>query len=72
MKLVPKNFSKGKHTNIVLTRNDLSVKLKAVMARQHIIVYIYYTRNVLLSAQMGERASFVLICIITSRYNEVK
>ena len=34
--------------------------------------YIYYTRNVLLSAQMGERASVVLICIITSRYNEVK
>ena len=31
-----------------------------------------YTRNVLLSAQMGERASVVLICIITSRYNEVK
>ena len=25
-----------------------------------------YTRNVLLSAQMGERASVVLICIITS------
>ena len=35
--------------------------------------YIYiYTRNVLLSAQMGEQASVVLICIITSRYNEVK
>ena len=35
--------------------------------------YIYtYTRNVLLSAQMGERASVVLICINTSRYNEVK
>ena len=33
---------------------------------------ITYTRNVLLSAQMGERASVVLICIITSRYNEVK
>ena len=31
-----------------------------------------YTRNVLLTAQMGERASVVLICIITSRYNEVK
>ena len=30
------------------------------------------TRNVLLSAQMGDRASVVLICIITSRYNEVK
>ena len=30
------------------------------------------TRNVLLSAQMGELASVVLICIITSRYNEVK
>ena len=26
------------------------------------------TRNVLLSAQMGERASVVLICIITSRF----
>ena len=26
----------------------------------------YITRNVLLSAQMGERASVVLICIITS------
>ena len=34
-------------------------------------IYIY-TRNVLLSAQMGERASVVLICIITSRYNELK
>ena len=33
---------------------------------------IIITRNVLLSAQMGERASVVLICIITSRYNEVK
>ena len=32
----------------------------------------YVTRNVLLSAQMGERASVVLTCIITSRYNEVK
>ena len=30
------------------------------------------TRNVLLSAQMGERASVVLICTITSRYNELK
>ena len=28
--------------------------------------------TVLLSAQMGERASVVLICIITSRYNELK
>ena len=35
-------------------------------------IYILYTRNVLHSAQMGERASVVLICIITSRYNEVK
>ena len=35
-------------------------------------IYIYITMNVLLSAQMGERASVVLICIITSRYNEVK
>ena len=33
----------------------------------------YVTRNVLLSAQMGDRASVVLICIThTSRYNEVK
>ena len=30
------------------------------------------TRNVLLSAQIGERASVVLICIITSLYNDVK
>ena len=37
-----------------------------------IYIYILCTRNVLLSAQMGERASVVLICIITSRYNEVK
>ena len=36
------------------------------------IYILYITRNVLLSAQMGERASVVLICIITSRYNEVK
>ena len=35
-------------------------------------VRLSLTRNVLLSAQMGERASVVLICIITSRYNEVK
>ena len=28
---------------------------------------LIYTRNVLLSAQMGERASVVLICIITSQ-----
>ena len=35
------------------------------------ISYIY-TRNVLLLAQMGEGASVVLICIITSHYNEVK
>ena len=41
MQLIPKNCSKGKHTNIVLTRNDLSLKLKTVMARQHTIVYIY-------------------------------
>ena len=36
------------------------------------LVIIIITRNVLLSAQMGERASVVLICIITSHYNEVK
>ena len=35
-------------------------------------VFQKYTRNVLLSAQMGERAPVVLICIITSLYNEVK
>ena len=29
---------------------------------------VLWTRNVLLSAQMGERASVVLICIITSRF----
>ena len=41
--------------------------------RNHTItILIVITRNVLLSAQMGERASVVLICIITSRYNEVK
>ena len=43
--------------------------LRSVQLR---IVYHIYTRNVLLSAQMGERASVVLICIITSRYNELK
>ena len=43
--------------------------LRSVQLR---IADIYITRNVLLSAQMGERASVVLICIITSRYNEVK
>ena len=36
------------------------------------MIIIIITRNVLLSAQMGERASVVLICIITSRYNEEK
>ena len=35
-------------------------------------IIILYTRNVLLSAQKGEGASVVLICIITSCYNEVK
>ena len=38
----------------------------------HVTHTLELTRNVLLSAQMGERASVVLICIITSRYNEVK
>ena len=42
-----------------------------ILCRQ-IYIDVYNTRNVLLSAQMGERASVVLICIITSRYNEVK
>ena len=46
-------------------RNDLA---RPVMGT----IFLVYTRNVLLSAQMGERASVVLICIITSRYNEVK
>ena len=35
-------------------------------------IKVTITRNVLLSAQMGERVLVVLICIITSRYNEVK
>ena len=39
------------------------------MLKSYSVNRIYYTRNVLLSAQMGERASVVLICIITSRYN---
>ena len=42
------------------------VKLYPNCTKKHV------TRNVLLLAQMGERASVVLICIITSRYNEVK
>ena len=50
----------------------LRVHVRAgVMCSGLVSIYIY-TRNVLLSAQMGERASVVLICIITSRYNEVK
>ena len=63
-------------------RTDGQVELLRASERsersEHIVVvssrfyYIYNTRNVLLSAQMGERASVVLICIITSRYNEVK
>ena len=45
--------------------------MKKLMIMKMIIIII--TRNVLLSAQMGERASVVLICIThTSRYNEVK
>ena len=47
------------------------VILHADPCNKSYILYIY-TRNVLLSAQVGERASVVLICIITSRYNEVK
>ena len=39
-------------------------------------IYMYKTTKIpsfmIYSAQMGERASVVLICIITSRYNEVK
>ena len=38
MQLVP---SKGKHTNIVFTRNDLSVKLKAVANGTSIYYSIY-------------------------------
>ena len=46
--------------------------LKTRMKKMIMIIIIIITRNVLLSAQMGERASVVLICIITSLYNEVK
>ena len=45
---------------------------KLMMMKMIIIIIIISTRNVLLSAQMGERASVVLICIVTSCYNEVK
>ena len=55
----------------VIFRN-LSVKVVARILRRILVTIYIYTRNVLLSAQMGERASVVLICIITSRYNEVK
>ena len=52
-------------------QNNFSYELARPIMGTIFLVYIY-TRNVLLSAQMGERASVVLICIITSRYNEVK
>ena len=42
MQLVP---SKGKHTNIVLTRNDLSVKLKAVANGTSTYYSIYYMNH---------------------------
>ena len=47
------------------SKNSVALEAAAKVSR-------YLTRNVLLSAQMGERASVVLICIITSRYDEVK
>ena len=50
---------------------ERSEPLSTVFNDQPRDIYIF-TRNVLLSAQMGERASVVLICIITSLYNEVK
>ena len=52
--------------------SEASETLSGLFNRESRIYILYYTRNVLLSAQMGERASVVLICIITSRYNEVK
>ena len=54
---------------IVITAQRKQGKLIGVSVHIRIIII---TRNVLLSAQMGERASVVLTCIITSRYNEVK
>ena len=51
---------------------NFSVKVVARILRRILVTLYIYTRNVLLSAQMGERASVVLICIITSLYNEVK
>ena len=45
---------------------------RPLMGTIFLVIIIIITRNVLLSAQMGERASVVLICILTSRYNEVK
>ena len=52
--------------------SEVSETLSGLFNRESRIYILYITRNVLLSAQMGERASVVLICIITSRYNEVK
>ena len=59
-KLVSSGTSRVAFASVLLGENRL----------KKLIIMI--TRNVLLSAQMGERASVVLICIITSRYNEVK
>ena len=55
-------------SDVTASVNSEKTRMKKCM----IITIIIITRNVLLSAQMGERASVVLICIITSRYNEMK
>ena len=54
----------------LVTILSLLVKYLVILHADPCIISL--TRNVLLSAQMSERASVVLICIITSRYNEVK
>ena len=46
---------------------NLVKKKKGYLKVQHKVYIRTNTRNVLLSAQMGERASVVLICIITSQ-----
>ena len=53
-------------------QNYAPPSLRGIRTKFARTIIIYNTRNVLLSAQMGERVSVVLICIITSRYNEVK
>ena len=46
-----------------------AVKTKqGALSHFRMLLSILLTRNVLLSAQMGEGASVVLICIITSRF----